>query len=472
MPKPSVDTGSFRDPRSRVYHQDGRVLRALDAVAVADFEAASKAPFWSKAIDRGDIIATERLTDEPASLGLDDHWSAVLEHPRLPVWTYPYEWCFSMLLDAALLQLDLLLQGLEDNISCKDATPYNVQFDGAKPVFVDVGSFETLQDGEPWYGYLQFCQLFLNPLLIQAYAGLEFQPFLRADINGIAPEVAAKVLGPLRLHKKGVLIHAAFHAATQRRLANTDDDMKSDLKKSGFKKELIVANATGLRKLLGNLTWKQAESEWSTYTEREHYTGDSLDQKAQFVKDAVSRQRRTLTWDIGCNDGYFSRMAAEHSDHVIALDGDHLVVDKLYRVLRDERGKGKGSDNIVPLYLDLTDPPPAIGWANRERTAFIDRCRPDFVLALAVIHHIVITGNVPIEEFLGLLQRFGCSAVVEFPTENDPKVQKLVRNKRDGVHESYTVANFEAIANDMFEVANRLELDNGTRVIYELTPKS
>jgi hypothetical protein len=447
-----------------VFHHGDRVIRGLSAEAAADFESASAAPFFARALASGKLIGTERCLEHPDALELHGDWVAVLEHPRLPLLSHPAEWSFSMLRDAALLQLELQLDALADDISCKDATPYNIQFVGVDPVFIDVGSFERYRQGDPWFGYLQFCQLYLFPLLLQAYVEVPFQPLLRGSIDGIEPEQAWRLLGRLRLRKRGVPIHVGLHARAQRRFADSSTDVKAALRKSGYRRSMIEANVKGLHRLVSGLTWKRSESTWSDYGERSHYTSSDLARKDEFVRTAISRRRHQLAWDVGCNDGRFSRLVAGHADSVVAFDGDDLVIDALYRALRAER-----ITNITPLVLDLADPTPAIGWANRERSSFLDRCRPDFVLALAVVHHLAITSNVPTNVVLDLFRDIGAHVVIEFPTEHDAMVKRLLRNKREGVHDSYSLTNFESQVEQRFTVARREVLES--RVLYELEPR-
>ncbi|MBI2704156.1 MAG: methyltransferase [Actinobacteria bacterium] len=466
MPTPRPDPGSFRDPSSRVFLSDDRVLRALDEQAALDLTAAAEAPFFTQATRAGTIVPTTLLDEAPAAFGITGPWAAVAEHPRLPLWTYPYEWSFSMLRDAAILQLDVLAAALADGFICKDATPYNVQFEGTSATFVDVGSFERLTPGDPWYGYLQFCQMFLYPLLFQAYADLPFQPWLRASIDGITPEEARRVLGPTRLARKGVAVHVALHAMAQRRLADAKADIKTTMKQSGFNSRLIEANVKGLQKLVGGLEWKRSESTWSSYSDRSHYSDRELRAKEAFVVEVASRSRCSLVWDVGCNDGHFSELVAAHAAHVLAFDNDHLVVDVLYRRLREAK-----TTNVVPLVVNLADPPAGLGWRGQERRGFLDRNRPDLVLCLAVVHHLAITSNVPTAEFLDVLVSLGAEAIVEFPTEDDPMVKRLLRNKRAGVHDGYALATFEEQVAERFNVERRLELDGGTRVLFDLLPR-
>lgn len=460
------DPGSFRDPDSRVFAVGDRVLRAFSADGARAFEALAASPFFSDAITDGRIVASERLDVDPTSLGIPANCALLVEHRRLPVWSYPYEWSFSMLRDAAILQLELLLGAMADGLTCKDATPYNIQFDGVRPTFVDVGSFERLRPGEPWYGYLQFCQLFLYPLLVEAYARLPFQPWLRAQVDGITPTQASRLLGPARLAKKGVAVHVALHARAQRRFADTDADIKGALRSGGFSTAIIEANIKGLLKIVDGVRTRDGESAWSEYGPRSHYSDRDLGEKEAFVREVAALRSRGLVWDVGCNDGRFARLVASGSDRVLAFDNDATVVDHLYRDLRAE-----GAGNIVPLVVDFADPSPGIGWRGRERAPFLQRNQPDLVLALAVVHHLAITNNVPPSELLDALHDLDCECIVEFPTEDDPLVRKLVRNKRAGVHVGYTLERFEREVEERFTVARRVALGSGTRVLYHLAPR-
>lgn len=452
------DPGSFRDPTSRVYLDQDRVVRGLSDESAAELRKITDMAWYQRAVSGGAIVDTTWLDVDP---GVGGEWSAYVEHPRIPFISYPYEWPFEMLRDAARLQIELLLAGLDEGVMSKDASPYNVQFIGSRPTFIDVGSFELQREGEPWYGYRQFCQLFLYPLMFQAYKELPYQPWLRGAIDGITPDEARRVLSGRKKGRKGVLTHVELHARAQDRFADSDEDVKSELKNAGFQQAMIKANLEKLAKLLTQLEWRQAQSEWSSYSERSHYAAPELEHKAAFVRDVSSATRRKLAWDVGCNDGYFSRIAAEHASCVVALDADHLVVDQLYRTLRRERER-----RILPLVMNLADPSPGIGWRGRERLPFHDRGRPDLVLALAVVHHLALTNNVPLPDLVDLFADVTPELVVEFPTPDDPMVQRLLRGKREGIHADYRLDRFEAALGRRFAVRRRDELEGGTRVLY------
>ena len=250
-----------------------------------------------------------------------------------------------MLRDAALLQLDLELEALEQGLSLKDATPYNVQFRGSEPVFIDVGSFEALREGEPWSGYRQFCMLYLYPLLLQAYKEIPFQPWLRGSIDGIAPRDAARMFSLRDRLRKGVFTHVALHARLERRYEEREGgEVKEDLKKANFKTSYVKANVQRMRKLVAGLSWKAGDTAWTGYREQNTYTDEDAERKQAFVREAAADAKPGLVWDMGCNDGAYSRIAAESASYVVAFDYDHATVEALYRSLRSEE-----DSKILPL---------------------------------------------------------------------------------------------------------------------------
>jgi hypothetical protein len=451
-----VDAGSFRDPDSRVFISDGRIYRALSARGLDDFEAFEASPLASDAR----IVGTERAeVDGPDVLSQGDATAAVLEHERVPFVTYPYEWCFGMLKDAALLQLDLLDRAITEGLSLKDATPYNVQWTGTKPVFVDVGSFERLRGDEPWVGYRQFCTLYLYPLMLTAYRDVSFQPWLRGSLEGIEPADAAALLP----RRKGVTINARLLARLERKQGDRSArETKSKLAKAGYKPELIQAQVRRLRKLVAGLEWKTRATAWTDYDENNRgYHEPDLEAKRRFVLAAAERVKPALAWDLGANDGAFARLIAPHARTVVAMDFDHETVEHMYGAL-----KGTGA-NITPLVIDLCDPSPARGWALSERAPLPDRGRPGLTLSLALIHHLSITRNVPVRAILEWLAGLGGTHVIERPHRDDAMVQRLLAAKRDDeAHPDFDEKPFEAALGELFELRNQQQL--GTRTLYEV----
>jgi len=466
-----LEPGSFRDRDSRVVVADDAVYRLLSGRGAEDWHALASSPLLERLTAEGRLIATEEVADAPLVNGsppqvLAEPIAAVLRHERIPFVSYPYEWTFGMLRDAALLQLGLELDALDAGLTLKDATPYNVQFRGSEPVFIDVGSFEPLREGEAWAGYRQFCMLYLYPLLLQAYRGISFQPWLRGSIDGITPLEAARLFGIRDRLRRGVLTHVALHARLERRYGErAGGEVKEELKKANFKPELIKANVARLRKLVGRLRWKAGDTAWTDYRRANTYSDEDAARKADFVREAIGGRQRRLAWDLGCNDGAYARIAAEQASEVIAVDSDHATVEALYRSLREE-----GERRILPLVANLADPSPGLGWRGRERRRLEERGTPDLVLALALVHHVSITANVPLGEFLDWLRELEAEVVIEFPTREDPMVRRLLSGKREGSNADYERGSFERQLGERFRIERSEPLPSGLRVLYLARP--
>jgi SAM-dependent methyltransferase len=398
-------------------------------------------------------VATEPADATP---GLAGEWAAVLRHERIPFISYPYEWCFGMLRQAALLQLELIEAALAEGFSLKDATPYNVQWIGCRPVFIDVLSFYRPRPGEPWVGYRQFCELFLNPLLLEAYKGVPFQPWLRGSLEGIPPRDLLALFSVRDLLRRGVLAHVWLHARSQNRYDQATRDVKQELASAGFRKELILANVRGLAKLVGGLSPPERKSAWSGYGEDPGYAEVDRQEKEGFVRDAAAFQRWPLVWDLGANTGVYSRIAAAGSDYVIALEADPAAVETHLETR---------TSNVLPLVCNVADPSPGRGWRGRERKDLPERGKPDLMLCLALIHHLVIGANLRLAEVLDWLAGLGRFLVIEFVGREDPRVQGLLRH-RDDPYEDYGLPVFEAELGTRFEVLRRQELPSGRRVLY------
>ncbi len=352
-------------------------------------------------------------------------WVAALSHERLPFVSYPYEWPFSMLKDAALLQLRLTSAALAEGLMLKDASPYNIQWRGSQPVFIDVGSFERARAGEPWAAYRQFCMLYLYPLLLESYRGVPFQQWLRGSVDGISPLDFRRFFTRRDSLRKGMLRHVFLHAKLEQRHADRGSEVRRELEAAGFDKRLVESNVTQMTRLVEQLRSSAQEGAWQDYRETCTYSDDEALAKDEFVRRAVGTERRNLVWDLGCNDGRYSFIAAERAGLTLAIDSDHAVVDALYRSLRDS-----ASTSILPLVLNLADPSPAIGWRNGERLTLPGRGLPDLALCLALVHHLSITNNVPLREIVAWMRSLGCEVVVEFPARTDPMVQRLLGAKR------------------------------------------
>jgi len=446
------DPGSFRDPASHVVHEGGRVLRLLDERGLRGWEALSSSEFFAEATAAGKLIPAHRVDFEGSEA------AAAIEHPVVPFVSYPYEWTFSMLKDAALLQLDLLDRALRAGLTIKDATPFNIQFVDGRPQFIDVGSFEAYEPGEPWIGYRQFTRQFLFPLMLHAWAGVAYQPWLRGDMEGPTAADMRRLLSLGRRLKPAAMMHVSLQARMEERMSGAS--VRQELKSAGFSAELILANVAKLQRLVSSLEWDGTGHGWVEYESCSHVERDR-ETKGGFLEGAIERHGPRRVLDLGANDGYFSEIARRHGALAVAVDGDEQVLDALYR-----RG------TTVSLALgDLTNPSPAQGWAGVERPSLFQRARPDLVIAYGLIHHLIYTASIPPTTVIDWLASFGCPVLVEFVSPEDPMVARLTANKTSAeLHPGRTAPEFESILGARFETLGRVELGGGVRALYEVAP--
>jgi hypothetical protein len=264
------------------------------------------------------------------------------------------------------------------------------------------------------------------------------------------------------------MTNVVLHARLERRYAAVQGrEVKRELRGAGFGAELVKANVRKMRRLVERLSWAPDTTAWTQYGDDDGYAAADREAKAAFVRAAAARRPRRLAWDLGgANDGDYARIAADHSDCVVAMDADHPTVELLYRALR-----GEDERRIVPLVVDVCDPSPGLGWRGRERAPLLDRGRPDLVLCLALVHHLAITRNVPLRDVVDWLHGLGGELVVELPTRDDPMVQRLLAAKNEGAHGDYDLEAFERALGAAFEIRRRETLPSGTRVLFEAAPR-
>jgi len=471
-----INSGSFRDPVNQVYElspktSDGkiRILRGLSEDALAIYQELSGETFFHKMLGAGQVVQTDLLAadEEGAKAVLADGWSGVLEHELVPFVTYPYEWTFSMLKDAALLQLNIIEKSLENGWTLKDATPYNIQWIGSRPVFIDMTSFQPWEEGEPWVGYRQFCSMFLTPLMMRAHLGIDHLPILRSYIDGIPPTEAARYFNGWKRLKKGVLSHIIFPAMVENSIAKRERDDAPARQRTSPRQStaMVLGLVQSLTRLVHKLSVEIKHTDWSNYDKTHSYQESDFDAKKAFVLKHSSQTQRQYIWDIGCNTGTYSRISGKHCCHVISVDGDHNAVEQLYL----EEKKNRGS-NILPLVLNLANISPSQGWAGSERQAFDQRRRPDLVLCLALIHHLRLSANIPNKLFLKWLRSLDTEVILEFVNREDEMVIKLPTNKKEQ-YDDYNIDQFTAEAEMFFTIADRELLKGGKREIFFLKPR-
>jgi len=461
-----TEPGSYRDRNGCVFYRGNRIFRGLSKAALENWEALQRAPFFEANRKSGKIVDTWSVDPQKEGLA-EGSWAGIVEHARIPFISYPYEWPFGMLKDAALLHLDLMCQALACGMILRDSSPYNIQWNGVQPVFIDIPSFAPLRKGEPWVGYRQFCELFLYPLMLQAYKGADFRPWLRGRIDGIPAEDMRRLMSARDLLRPGVLLHVVAQSALQQRYSSKGVNVKSQLATAGFDKSLIKRNVNKLADLVAKLVPPPIKTEWSDYDRTHSYDEKEFQRKLEFVRAAAATRRWRLVWDLGCNTGTFSRVAAEHADYVVAMDGDWMAIERFYQ----HEKAGAASRTILPLVVNLADASPNQGWRGAERKGLAERGRPELTLCLALIHHIVISANIPLADFIDWLASLGTAVVIEFVGRDDEMVQILLAN-RDDQYDDYQPDIFRQLLAARFDIRAEQDLKSGKRRIYFAEPKA
>ncbi|HEX2195187.1 MAG TPA: SAM-dependent methyltransferase [Candidatus Limnocylindria bacterium] len=421
---------------------------------------------WAAFHERGlyaSLVADGLLVEhEPAGLDLAAVPGAVaVIRPReLPLISYPYEWCFSQLREAALLTLELQRRALAAGMRLKDASAFNVQFDRGSPILIDTLSFAAADPAEPWPAYRQFCEHFLGPLALIAYRDPRCGLLLRDFIDGVPLDYAARLLpGRTRL-RPGLLAHLHLHAGAQRRsaAAGPTAEHKRPRRMTALGQEALLDS---LRRAVEGLRW-QPSGHWVQYGIQTSYTERGAASKREVVERLLATSSAKVVWDLGANVGTYSTVAAGEGRSVIAFDQDAASVERHWRTLSaDARA------SVLPLVMDVANPSPALGWALEERRSLVDRGPADVILALALVHHLAIGNNVPLERVAAFFARLGRRAIVEFVPKEDPMTQHLLAARPD-IFPGYTPDGFRAAFMRHFRILEEVPIEDSARSLFLL----
>lgn len=444
---------SFRDPSGFLFRRDGVLLRQVNPPYARHYDRLLESGLHAALLERGWLISHDELD---AGAGETAAAYRVLRPAEVPFISYPYEWSFGQYRDAALLTLDIQSLALEHGMVLKDASAYNIQFVGARPVLIDTLSFETYDEGAPWVAYRQFCQHFLAPLALMSYRDVRLASLMRTHIDGVPLDLACALLPHRARLRFPLLSHLFLHAGSQRSKAHSQQG-RGAYKVSRLALTGIVES---LRKGVDRLRWDLPATEWADYYQATNYSDDSHAHKAELVTAALDAVHPASVWDLGANDGRFSRLASTHAIPTVAFDIDPVAVEKSYRQARAEK-----DSHLLPLRLDLTNPSPALGWAHEERASLADRGPAGAVLALALIHHLAIGNNVPLDRIAAFLARLTDNLVIEWVPKEDSQVQRLLASRED-VFGEYDEDRFAAAFGRCFQQRRREPVRDSKRVLY------
>ena len=444
---------SVRDPSGFVFFCDGSIYRQVNIIYKENYDHLIDSGLYERLVDSGLLISHDEAGTDYAKT---DRAYRILKPDLIQFISYPYEWCFSQLKDAALTTLQIQKTALEFGMSLKDSSVYNIQFMKGKPVFIDTLSFEKYREGQTWVAYRQFCQHFLAPLALMSYRDIRLNQLFRVQIDGIPLDLANSLLPFRTRFRFSLFSHIHLHAKSQKHFAD------KAVNKSGHQISLRAFRGLvdNLESAVKKLKWQPKGTEWANYYEDTNYSPDALHQKKQLISEFLDKISPKMVWDLGANTGLFSRIASRKGIFTISFDIDPAAVEKNYLEC-----KKNDETNILPLLLDLTNPSPNIGWQNQERMSILKRGPTDTVLALALIHHLAISNNLPFERIADFFSKICHWLVIEFVPKSDSQVKRLLSTRED-VFPDYTQQAFEGTFSKCFTIQSSVKIKDTERILY------
>ena len=460
--KMPVDPASYRDPAGHVYQIEDKIYRTVLPAGRKEYEFVRDSGALAPLVERGLVVSGTEVKN--TVLGREATKDGiVLEHPRIPFVSYPYEWTFAALKAAALLHLEIQIELLKSDIVLSDATAFNVQFVGTKPIFIDTLSFRRYRQNEHWLAHRQFCEQFLNPLLLYARLGIPFNGWLRGSMEGIPAEQLASALNLRDKLSVRTMSHVTLPARLQKGSGERQTEAAVGAKSRGLPKSRYNALLEQLKSWISSLEPKGVDNTvWRNYAKQNTYEQAESEAKHGFIASFVERHKPHQTLDLGCNTGEFSRTALKAgAEYAIGVDADHGALEAGFEEHNREDGQ------FLMLYQDATNPSPAMGWNCRERKSFTDRCKTnDALFALAFEHHLAIARNVPFDNIIDWMVSLAPSGIIEFVPKDDPTVQQLLA-LRDDIFDSYTEQNFKAAISKRARILRSDQVSNSKRVLIE-----
>ena len=446
--------GSFRDPSGFVFLKDNTIYRQINIEYKENYDFLMSSGLYKDLVDSNLLIAHKEVDIAPA---ISDKAYKIIKPEPINFISYPYEWSFSQLKDAALTTLKIQKRALDFGMSLKDCSAYNIQFKDGKPILIDTLSFEKYNENIQWVApYRQFCRHFLAPLSLMRYVDVHLNQLLSVYIDGIPLDFASTLLPIRTKFKLPLFYHLHINAKLQKHFA----DKPMDTKKYKLNLKALFDLISKLKSATENLKWNPKKTEWADYYDSTNYSSTAFDHKKYLVEEFLKKTNPKSVLDLGANTGVFSHIAGSMGIQTISVDNDPAAVEKNYTecVRRNET-------KVLPLLIDLTNPSPDIGWTNKERMSFLKRAHADAVIALALIHHLAISNNLPLKKLAEFFNKMGDYLIIEFIPKKDSQVQRLL-SRREDIFSEYTQECFETDFKKYFAILDTKKIKNSERTLY------
>ncbi len=449
---------SFRDPSGTVFKKNNQYFRQINLIYKKDYDFLQSSGLFAELVGKKYLVDHKEIDNKNS--GPKSY--KIIKPEQISFISYPYEWCFSQLKDAALLTLEIQSTAMKFGMSLKDASAYNIQFVNSKPILIDTLSFEKYRESKPWIAYRQFCQHFLAPLALMTCVDLRFGTLSQIYLDGLPLDLTAKLLPVKARFSLGLGSHIFLHAKSQ--LSHAADGERIAKVKIG--KNQLLGIIDSLKSTVGGLKLPKQLTTWGDYYNKTNYSSAGLKTKEEIIDSWITKIQPETLWDAGANDSHFGRLGSKKKIQTVASDIDPIAVEHAYL-----RAKSDADEFLLPLILDLTNPSPAIGWENRERDSFWVRAKFDLTLCLAFIHHLAITNNLPLNKIAELFANQTKYLIIEFVPKNDSNTKRLLANRQD-IFPDYNQKMFELIFSQYFKIKKTSAIAGSKRTLYLMERKN
>ena len=457
---PEIENSSFRDPSGFIFYHEGICYRQINPVYKECYDYFLESGLYQKLVNEKLLIPHETVSS--SHLPFSGGYLTIRPEP-IPFISYPYEWCFTQFKKAALATLDILKHALDHNMILKDANAYNIQFNNGQPLLIDTLSFEKYKEGETWAGYKQFCENFLGPLALMSYKDIRLGRMLREYIEGIPLDLISSLLPKKTYLNFHLIIHIHLHARYQKDYSRKQS---SAVKSKAVSKKSLLGLINSLESSIKKMYWNPSKSEWGDYYSDCPHIPKFLGEKINLVAGYLDFLKPKAILDLGANTGVFSRISSSRGISTISMDIDPGCVETSYLQALE-----KGEKNLLPIWVDLNNPSPGIGWDNKERMSLQERGPVDTILVLALIHHLAISNNVPLANIARFFSNICQSLIIEFVPKSDSMVQKLLATRKD-IFSDYTQSVFEKEFQTFFKIIRSEKVGDSNRILYLMENKN
>ena len=464
MNKIKIDPGSFRDPAGKIVYFNNKILRLLNDEGKNRFQFLKKDNLLENCISKKFLIESNEVTNE--ILNLEEFKNkTVLEHNKLDYISYPYDWSFDQLKDAAIPHLDFHIFLLNNNASLIDASAYNIQFNGCKTIFIDILSIKKYEDGEYWKAHKQFCENFLNPLVLKSKKNIDFNNWFRGNLEGITTKDLNSLLTLKDKFSYNIFTQVVLLNYLERKaLKNKAIDLKQVNQKK-FPKSSFLGMLNNLKKFISSLELKKEKTIWDDYSQKNTYKEEEENLKKKIVKEFSSKYKFQILADLGCNDGVYSKICLENGcNFVVGFDYDLNTINNAYKIAKKEKL------NFLPLYFDASNPSSNLGWYQNERKGYIERINFSGMLSLAFEHHLAIAKNIPLNQVLEWLIKTAPQGLIEFVPKNDETIKKMLTLKGD-IFKDYNEQNFKNLILKNAKIISEKTISESGRKVFEYSRK-